>query len=264
MLKALFRKWTVGGHLLPNASVNTTVNAIARVRLLGKFDLSMGTRSVELSHSAQRVIAYLAFRGGRRDRLAVAATLWMDLPEERAAACLRTTLWRIRSVAPGLIHADGRFVSLHADTEIDFTRVAEIAHQLSHPSTTAASITDSINELTHELLPEWYDDWVIAERERFRQIRLHALEAHCRRLSARGEHAQAVDAGQIVVGAEPLRESGHCALIEAHLCEGNHSEALRQYERYRALLDAELGVSPSPRLRAIISDVAPRHHLVAI
>jgi DNA-binding SARP family transcriptional activator len=35
--------------------------------------------------------------------------------------------------------------------------------------------------------------------------------------------------------ADPLRESAHGALIAVHLAEGNQSDALREFERYRAL-----------------------------
>ena len=34
-----------------------------------------------------------------------------------------------------------------------------------------------------DLLPGWYDDWALIERERFRQRVLHALEALSRQLS---------------------------------------------------------------------------------
>jgi DNA-binding SARP family transcriptional activator len=99
------------------------------------------------------------------------------------------------------------------------------------------------------LLPACYDEWVLTERERFRQLRLHALEALCDRLTARGRYGEAIDAGLAAVCAEPLRESGHRAVIKAHLAEGNNAEARRQYETYRKVLRDELGVEPSPGLR---------------
>ncbi len=99
--------------------------------------------------------------------------------------------------------------------------------------------------LAGDLLPGWYDDWVIVERERIRQLRLHALEVLCENLSRSGRHAQAVDAGLSAVAEEPLRESAQRALIAAHLREGNVSEAVRQYDRYRKLLGASLGLEPS-------------------
>jgi DNA-binding SARP family transcriptional activator len=102
-----------------------------------------------------------------------------------------------------------------------------------------------------ELLPGWYDDWVIFERERFRQLRLHALEAMARRWSGQGRHAEAVDAAQAAIAVEPLRESAHRVLIEVHLDEGNPSEARRQFELYAAVVRRELAATPSDSLRAL-------------
>ena len=52
--------------------------------------------------------------------------------------------------------------------------------------------------------------------------------------------------------AEPLRESGHDALIQVHLAEGNQSEAVREFTRYRALLHTELGLEPTHRVRRLV------------
>jgi DNA-binding SARP family transcriptional activator len=101
---------------------------------------------------------------------------------------------------------------------------------------------------TMDLLPGWYDDWVIFERERIRQRLLHALEALSRRLVEAHRCAEAVDAAISAVSADPLRESANRVLIQAHLAEGNLIEARRAYERYRDSLRRELGVEPSEEL----------------
>jgi DNA-binding SARP family transcriptional activator len=104
----------------------------------------------------------------------------------------------------------------------------------------------------------WYDDWVLSEAEDWRQLRLHALEALADRLTAIGRWGEAADAAGAAVRAEPLRESANAALIRVHLAEGNQSEAVRQFDRYRALLDAELGLEPTPRLRRLVQDLQGR------
>jgi DNA-binding SARP family transcriptional activator len=103
-----------------------------------------------------------------------------------------------------------------------------------------------------EILPDWYDDWLVIERERFRQLRVHALERLCDRLTAAGRFAEAVDAGLAAVESEPLRESAHRALIRTHLAEGNACEALRQYRAFRELLRRELGLRPSELMEALV------------
>ena len=42
-----------------------------------------------------------------------------------------------------------------------------------------------------DLLPGWYDEWVVAEREHFRQLRLHALEELCEELTDEGGFGEA-------------------------------------------------------------------------
>ena len=104
-----------------------------------------------------------------------------------------------------------------------------------------------------ELLPGWYDDWLLLERERVRQLRLHALEAVAGVLADEGAYALAVEAALAAVRADPLRESAHRVLIAVHLREGNRSEAVRSYWTCRDLLARELGVGPSARLDELVS-----------
>jgi DNA-binding SARP family transcriptional activator len=106
-----------------------------------------------------------------------------------------------------------------------------------------------------DLLPTWDDDWLLIERERIRQLRIHALDALSACLTAAGRYNDGVAAGLASVEAEPLRETAHRAVIMAHLAEGNCSEAIRQYETYRALLARELGLGPSPELAKLIRRV---------
>jgi DNA-binding SARP family transcriptional activator len=101
-----------------------------------------------------------------------------------------------------------------------------------------------------ELLPGWYDDWVLAVRERMQLRLLHALEALSRLLRSAGRTAAAVEAMHVAVLAEPLRESGQLALIEAHQAAGDWIAAQRQYDAFRSILRREVGVEPSAELTA--------------
>ena len=96
---------------------------------------------------------------------------------------------------------------------------------------------------------------MLLEAEDWRQLRLHALEALAVRLIALGRWGEAANAAGAAVRAEPLRESARAALIQAHLAEGNQSEAVREFTRYRTLLDAELGVAPTPRLHELLASL---------
>jgi DNA-binding SARP family transcriptional activator len=103
------------------------------------------------------------------------------------------------------------------------------------------------------LLPGWYDEWAVLERERIRQRVLHALEALSAALSEQGRHAEAVDAALRAVLEEPLRESGQRALLRAYLAQGNLAEAQRAYVRFAQLVRSELGVEPSRQITALMA-----------
>jgi DNA-binding SARP family transcriptional activator len=133
---------------------------------------------------------------------------------------------------------------------------ASLRSTLRADSATSADIDGLC--LAGELLPDWYDDWVLIERERFRQLRLHALDAFCESLTADGRYAGAVEAGQAAVAAEPLRESAHRLLIRAHLAEGNRDDAIRQYCFFRDILEAELGLAPSPQIEELVTSLPIR------
>ena len=106
--------------------------------------------------------------------------------------------------------------------------------------------------LAGELLPDLSDGWLVFERERLRQISLHALEQLSRRLSSSHHHDLAVLAGLAAVQADPLRETANRVLVEAHLNEGNVVEAVRHFDRFRDLLWRELGVEPDPSFLSLV------------
>jgi DNA-binding SARP family transcriptional activator len=238
---------------------------VARVRvkglrlvLLSGFQVERDGRAVALPLSAQRVIAFLALHERPLQRLFVAGTLWLDSSEERANASLRTALWRLRRPGCTLVDATATHVGLAAGLAVDVRdetdRARRAAAGADDPDAAdVAALCDA-----GDLLPDWYDDWVVVARERFRQARLHALEALCVDLASRGRYAEATEAGLAAIAGEPLRESAHRALIRAHLAEGNPGEAVRQYRLCRRLLHDELGLPPSAQLEELVAALPVR------
>jgi DNA-binding SARP family transcriptional activator len=219
---------------------------VTSVDLLGSFELRHDGRLVPVPLSAQRLLAFLALRGGVLKRVYVAGMLWVEKSQDAANANLRTTLWRLRRVPYRLIDATATHLSLAGEVVIDIHEVAAIAGRVrNNPSDSREEDLDRIM-LAGEVLPDWYDDWVLIERERVKQLRLHALETLSVMLTREGRYGKAIEAGLVAVADEPLRESAHRAVMCAHLAEGNPSEALRQYELCRRLLGEQLGFEPSP------------------
>ncbi len=225
---------------------------ISHVHLLNGFELCAHGDAVPVKAGQQRLVTFLTLHDGLLRRSHVAGARWPDVPAERASANLRASIWRVPAACRAMIGLSAQHITLAGGVTVDFLGAVARARWLIDRSA-GCDETDLSKraraELSSELLPTCYDDWVLVERDRFRQLRLHALEALCERLTARGRYGEAIDAGLAAVCAEPLRESAHRVLITAHLAEGNHAEARRQYELYRQVIRDELGVEPSRGLR---------------
>jgi DNA-binding SARP family transcriptional activator len=229
------------------------------VSVLGTFDLLVeGRARRDLPHGSQRLLAFLAVRDRAMTRAAVAGTLWPEVSEEHANASLRSAVSRLDGIKRTVVRVTSRDLSLADGVSVDIRDARLLAHRLNNPGAVAHDphLSDRpILTLSVDLLPDWYDDWAVAEAEEWRQLRLHALDTLAERLIAAGRHADAIGAALAAVKAEPLRETAHAALIRVYLAEGNRSEALHAYHRYRALLRDELGLEPTPIIQALIKDL---------
>jgi DNA-binding SARP family transcriptional activator len=242
----------------PGPVVVTRIDARAEagaihLRLLDGFRLERCERPIATPQASCRLLAFLGIRG-RSSRSEVAGHLWPEAPESKANASLRTVLWRLRQTSDEQLVIGGQVLALAPGVAVDVATFLAIAHQVLVPAPasdpgglSAASLVGA-----GELLPGWYDDWVLFERERLRQLRMHALEALARRWTAAGRHAEAIEAALAAVRLEPLRESATRVLIMAHLAEHNVVEAVRCYVRFRDDLHRELGVAPTPDLERMV------------
>jgi DNA-binding SARP family transcriptional activator len=222
------------------------------VQLLESFALVRGAEQVALPPSVQRLVAFVTIHDRPLQRQYVAGSLWPETSEQCAAANLRSALWRLNHVGVHVVEAHGIALRLAADTPVDLRdRTDEARRLLEASQPDVHELDDTVFRV--DLLPDWYDDWLVIERERFHQLRLRALEWACERLAAAGEYVRALDAGLAAVAGEPLRESAHRALVKVHLAEGNQAEAVRQYRLYRRLLQEQLGLTPSLKMLELLN-----------
>ncbi|RKR92292.1 DNA-binding SARP family transcriptional activator [Micromonospora pisi] len=214
--------------------------------------LRAGTPTV-VPRGLQRVIALIGLRPGAT-RTHLAGLLWPDTPEERALSRLRTALWRLRRNGACPVVTTGGAVRLDAQVEVDvddLVRAAARVREGGDPRWAEGVLAAG----RHDLLPGWYDDWVLVERERLRQLRLHTLEQVARAYLRAGQHGEALQAALEAMRAEPLRETPHRLIVQVHLDEGNAYEALHAFYAYRQLILSELQLEPSNAMRALLNDI---------
>jgi DNA-binding SARP family transcriptional activator len=224
------------------------------IRVMSGFQLLHDGVELQLPETGERVLAVLAVKGRPLPRLKLSAMFWPDASEKQALANLRSVLWRLSGPSHDALDIRPRSLSIAASVRVDLRTSEALAHQIL--DRTSVLTDDQLGAATahfqEDLLAGWYDDWAVQESERWRQLRVHALEAAARRLRECGSYAAALDTALLAVEADPVRESAHTEVIKTHLAEHNQSEAIRAYDRCSAVLREELGLEPSEYLRALV------------
>jgi DNA-binding SARP family transcriptional activator len=221
------------------------------VQLLGEFAIRTGDASlVAVPPSTWRLLALVALERRWWGRRRVCEVLWPDTEDIPARGNLRTLLWRLGRIVPGLLEATSVGLRLTPNAEVDVHQVSWVsfdATAVPHPELVDPAL------FVQELLPGWTDDFLDLYRENLRQQGLHSLEALARRLLEQGNPCRALAAGLTAVQAAPLRESARRIVMEIHLAEGNFADADREFRLFARILRQELQVTPSPLIERLVS-----------
>lgn len=215
------------------------------IQLLGGFRLDFDDAPVHVVPAARRLLALLALRDTPVPRPVAAMLLWPEATTRRAGACLRSSLWRLAKPSTPLVVVTEDTLTLGREVQVDFRRACAFA-------AAPGASPEAVAMLKADLLPGWWQPWVQAERDWWRQARLRALEVLSDRFRSCGDHHHAHQAALAAVQTDPLRESAHRTLVELHLADGNPAQAVRQYQSYRTRLRAELGLEPSSHIHELV------------
>ena len=112
----------------PRPRTGTTI----RLALLGTFELRVAGDPVSLPMNGQRLLAFLALQGRPLTRSFVAGSLWIDSTDDRAAASLRSALWRLNRDGR-LVDANGEQLALLPAVQVDVADAVAQAHMPPRP-----------------------------------------------------------------------------------------------------------------------------------
>jgi len=226
----------------------------------------LGTPKIQVEGAPQRLpyskvvalLAYLAVTSRAHSRAALATLLWGEVDDRRANSSLRNALYVLRRE----LNLDHCLVVSRHEVGLDAAQLWLDIDGLKHA---VREEGESIPVLS-ETLALWrgpfldglcvsgapdFDAWVSATQAQLERTYLEGCLALSRAHTAAGQWLEALQAAQKAVDLDPLYEAGHCQVIRMHLCLGDRSAALRQYERCRDTLDSELGVLPSAQTQAL-------------
>ena len=103
-----------------------------------------------------------------------------------------------------------------------------------------------------------FEEWLVAERERLREM---ALEALARLLAYQAEGAsteRAIQTAVRLLALDPLQEAVHRALMRLYARQGRRGAALKQYQVCVGALQRELGIEPEAETKQVYQDLLRR------
>jgi DNA-binding SARP family transcriptional activator len=221
------------------------------IHLLGQFSVLKDEEAVEIpSRPAQSLFAYLAMSAGtvhRREKLA--GLLWPEASESNARSNLRHALWRLRkAVGDEYFLADK--ISIAFNAEIDHWMDTALLEGEDGLAGSTRELLEDVSAYGGELLPGFYDDWVILERERCRALFENKLQSLLDRLIEENHWVEVLEWGERWIALGHAPEPAYRALMFAHCGLGDTAGMASTYQRCVKALREELGVEPSEETRA--------------
>lgn len=246
------------------------VPEFVRVRLLGGFRVSVGSRVIEERswslRKARSLVKVLALAPAHRlHREQAMDLLWPNLTAKTAANNLRPTLHAARRTLDSNPAAGSRILASSQDMLVlcpegglwvdadAFEEAARGARRMGEP----AAYRAALDLYAGELLPEdRYEEWAEGPRARLRSTYLSLLSELAGLYEGRGDLGSAAELLWRLLAEESTSEGAHASLMRVYALWGRKAEALSQYEHLKDALAQRLGTEPSASVRALREEIA--------
>jgi predicted ATPase/DNA-binding SARP family transcriptional activator/DNA-binding CsgD family transcriptional regulator len=239
-----------------------------RVRLLGGFCVSVGSRTIQQNtwrlRKAAALVKLLTLAPRHRlHREQVVEALWPDSGRKAASNRLRKTLHAARRALDPVEGSrylvsenDSLVLGAGSSLWVDFEAFEEAAATARRGHDPAA-YRAALDLYAGDLLPEdHYEEWTQERRQELRRTFLSLLIELATIHEERGECRQGAEALRRAVAEEPILEEAHAGLMRLYALLGQEAEALAQYERLRETLSKRLGTEPSSATERLRDEIA--------
>lgn len=211
----------------------------------------------------QSLLGYLLLhRAAPQDRSHLAFLLWPDSTEAQAHTNLRKAFYQLRQAVPGVeqfVETGKHSIQWLAPPGVawtldvqDFEQALLRAEQAEHATDTFATrraLEQAVHLYRGDLLPHCYDEWILPERDRLRQLFLSAAEHLVALLEVERAYENAVAVAQQLLRQDPLHEATYRRLMRLHALRGERAAALRVYHNCVTVLERELATEPGAATR---------------
>jgi len=238
-----------------------------RITLLGGFNAVNGAQKFHRFRTQKTgsLLAFLALHSAQKHaREELADRLWPDDSEQAGRAKLRLALHSLRRqleppgfAAGSVLQTDLTHIRLNPDAFQ--TDVAELETVLRDPAATVEALTRAVSLYGGPLLPGYYDDRIVAERERLESVYLRGLTLLVSALEAQGNWDDALFYAHQAAQADPYATEARLSLLRLYLAAGQPAFALRQYREWETFLRDELQELPPAEAQVLVRQAEAAH-----
>jgi DNA-binding SARP family transcriptional activator len=242
------------------------------IALLGDFALVSGETPVTTLTvpRVQSLLAYLVLhRNAPQKRSHLAFLLWPDSTEAQAHTNLRQLLYHLRQALPdadSFLRTDKQHLQwLPARPDVTFTLDVQTLEQAMEQAQQAEQVQDTralrqkleqvLDLYRGDLLPGFYEEWILPERDRLRQLFYRAAGRFLALVEQEQDYEAAITVAQRLVRADPLDEAAYRHVMRLYALRGERAAALRTYHACAQLLERELGTEPSEMTQALYASL---------
>ena len=243
-----------------------------RIELLGRLRVQQGDREITRFRTQKTgaLLGYLAYYTDRaHSREVLTDLLWPESAPaagrqnlSKAVSSLRHQLGPPGMARGAIVRADRFTVRLNPATVAtdvaEFEAAQQAAAEAGGDTERAEFLAEAIGLYGGELLPGYYQDWIIPEQRRLAELYFRTIRWLTAYLEQAGEWGRALECARGGVAADPLREEAHQDLIRLLAASGQAPEALRQYEALERILKGELDATPSAATRELARQIELR------
>lgn len=234
------------------------------ISLLGAVQITVDGAPIEVdTRKAVALLAWLALSPGRHSRDVLAALLWPETDQARAA--LRRTLstlhnalgqrWLAIERESVALIPEGAWIDV-----MEFRKRAGAGDSGTLERALELWRGDFMAGFSLRDSPE-FDDWVVQQAENLRRDQAGVLERLVQQLCGQRQLEPAARYARRWLALDPLHEDAQRQLMRIYAWMGDRSAALHQYRECVRVLDAELGVPPLAETTALYELLLEQHEL---
>lgn len=227
-----------------------------KFHLLGGLQITRADAPITdfISNKVPALLAYLVVTRRTHSRDKLATLLWGEMSDADAKNNLRQALTNLRKVADDCLTITRDSIEFTGDRILDSSKFESDIKTASSLDFEPASVilTDSLRLYRGDFLEGFFvrdapnfEDWMLAERARLRELALQALHTLTQFHTSHGNFDEAKTTASRLLTFDPWREEAHRQLMLLQARTGQISAALSQYETCKKILEKELGVQPS-------------------